>query len=123
MASVDRNPEALANLAYLRKTSTDDDEVIREMAEIQAAIEEERVARSGLGLKEAFLGKGNLIRFVIAFVMFLLQQWSGQNSVGFVRSRSFTRPALAHRWWIADIMRLRSSHRCASSSPSPRTGV
>lgn len=54
------------------------------MAEILAAIKEERDARQGLGLKEAFLGKGNSIRFVIAFVIFLLQQWAGQNSVKYV---------------------------------------
>lgn len=54
------------------------------MVEIDATIEEERVARAGLGLREAFLGKGNLIRFVIAFSIFLLQQWGGQNSVGCV---------------------------------------
>lgn len=54
------------------------------MAEIDAAIEEERVAREGLGLNEALFGKGNFIRFVIAFVIFLLQQWGGQNSVGCV---------------------------------------
>ena len=52
------------------------------MAEIDAAIVEERIARAGLGFKEALLGKGNFIRFVIAFVIFLLQQWGGQNSVG-----------------------------------------
>lgn len=51
------------------------------MYEIQAAIDEEREAREGLGWKEAFFGKGNFVRFVIAFVIFLLQQWAGQNSV------------------------------------------
>ena len=59
------------------------------MAEIDAAIEEERVAREGLGLREAFLGKGNFIRFVIAFVIFLLQQWSGQNSVNYYAPQIF----------------------------------
>ena len=54
------------------------------MAEIDAAVLEEREARRGLGIKEAFFGKGNFVRFVIAFVIFLLQQWSGQNSVGWV---------------------------------------
>ena len=53
------------------------------MAEIEAVIEEERVARKGLGIKEAFLGKGNFIRFVIAFFIFFLQQFCGQNSVGY----------------------------------------
>lgn len=52
------------------------------MAEIEAAIIEEQEARQGLGLKKAFLGKGNLIRFVIAFFIFFFQQWAGQNSVG-----------------------------------------
>ena len=53
------------------------------MAEIEVAIEEERVARKGLGIKEAFLGKGNFVRFLIAFFIFFLQQFSGQNSVGY----------------------------------------
>jgi hypothetical protein len=59
----------------------DSDNVVHEMAEIEAVVKEEQEARQGLGWKEAFFGKGNFIRFVIAFVIFLLQQWSGQNSV------------------------------------------
>lgn len=89
MASVGRNQEALTNLAYMRKDVVDSEAIIHEIAEIEAAIEEERVARTGLGWKEAFLGKGNLIRFVIAFVIFLLQQWSGQNSVGYYAPQIF----------------------------------
>lgn len=72
LASVGRTSEGLANLAYLRRTSTTNPETLAEFAEIEAAIKEEREARTGLGLKEAFLGKGNFIRFVIAFVIFLL---------------------------------------------------
>jgi len=53
------------------------------MVEIEVAIAEERVARRGFGVKEAFLGKGNFIRFLIAFFVFFLQQFSGQNSVGY----------------------------------------
>src|SRR5258706_244137 len=53
------------------------------MAEIEAVIEEERVARKGLGIKEAFFGKGNFVRFLIAFFIFFLQMFSGQNSVGY----------------------------------------
>ena len=71
----------MQNLSYLRKESMESDSVRHEMAEIEAAIEEERAARKGLGLKEAFFGKGNFIRFVIAFFIFFLQQWAGQNSV------------------------------------------
>ena len=56
--------------------------VLAEYAEIEATIEEEWKARKDLGWKEAFFGKGNFIRFVIAFVIFMLQLWGGQNSVG-----------------------------------------
>lgn len=79
-----RNKEAIVNLAYLRKDSTDSEAIFHEMSEIEAAIAEEKEAHVGLGMREAFLGKGNLIRFVIAFWVFLLQQWSGQNSIGYV---------------------------------------
>lgn len=65
------------------------EEVLHEYAEIQAAIREERAAREGLGLKEAFFGKGNFIRFVIAVVIFLLQQWCGQNSVNYYAPQIF----------------------------------
>ncbi|KIY44094.1 sugar transporter [Fistulina hepatica ATCC 64428] len=89
LASVDRRDEALANLAYFRREPVDSDSVVRELAEIEAAISEEREAREGLGLKEAFLGKGNRMRFVIAFVIFFLQQWSGQNSVSYYAPKIF----------------------------------
>lgn len=81
LASVGRHDEALQNLAYFRKTSTSTKEVIHEMAEINTAIEVERVTHQNFGLIEAFLEKGSLIRFCIAFWIFLLQQWTGQNSI------------------------------------------
>jgi hypothetical protein len=74
----------------LRRDHTHAESIRREFAEIEAAINEEKAARTGLGLKEAFLGKGNFIRFVIAFVFFLLQQWSGQNSVGYYAPQIFS---------------------------------
>ena len=83
LASKGRLDEALANLAYLRRLPVDDARVRAEMAEIEAAIAEEREAREGLGAREAFLGKGNWVRFLIAVVIFLLQQWCGQNSVNY----------------------------------------
>ncbi|KAF8915700.1 general substrate transporter [Mucidula mucida] len=89
LASVGRKEDALNNLAYLRRRSIHDEVVLHEIAEIEAAIEEERIAREGLGIKEAFFGKGNFIRFVIAFVIFLLQQWSGQNSVNYYAPQIF----------------------------------
>ncbi|KAF7428968.1 hypothetical protein PC9H_008205 [Pleurotus ostreatus] len=90
LASVDRNQDAIRSLAYLRKQPVDSPEVIHEMAEIEAAIEEERAARKGLGLKEAFFGKGNFVRFVVAFVIFLFQQLTGQNSINYYAPQIFT---------------------------------
>ncbi|KAI5119252.1 hypothetical protein M0805_008803 [Coniferiporia weirii] len=90
LASRGRTHDALRNLAYLRKEHIDSEALRNEMAEIEAAIDEEREARKGLGVKEAFLGKGNLIRFVIAFFIFFLQQWAGQNSVGYYAPQIFT---------------------------------
>ncbi|KAL5513847.1 hypothetical protein ACEPAG_2608 [Sanghuangporus baumii] len=89
LASRGRMHEAIRNLAYLRKEPVDSESVRHEMAEIEAAIEEEREARKGLGLKEAFFGKGNFIRFVIAFFIFFLQQWAGQNSVNYYAPQIF----------------------------------
>ncbi|KAF8624006.1 hypothetical protein AX15_006088 [Amanita polypyramis BW_CC] len=83
LSSVDRHEEAIQNLAYLRRDRVDSEAVIAEMAEIDGAILEEREARKGLGLKEAFFGKGNFVRFGIASFIFLLQQWAGQNSVNY----------------------------------------
>ncbi|OSD00102.1 general substrate transporter [Trametes coccinea BRFM310] len=90
LASKGRLDEALACLSSLRRRSPDDPTVRAEMAEIEAALEEEREARHGLGWKEAFFGKGNFIRFVIAVVIFMLQQWSGQNSVGYYAPQIFS---------------------------------
>ncbi|PCH39071.1 general substrate transporter [Wolfiporia cocos MD-104 SS10] len=89
LASKDRMDEAIANLSYLRRLPPDAEQVRLEIAEIEAAIREEREARNGLGLKEAFFGKGNFIRFVIAIVIFILQQWSGQNSVNYYAPQIF----------------------------------
>ena len=90
LASKGRTDEALVNLAYMRRLDVHDEAVRAEMAEIEAAIEEEREARKGLGMREAFLGKGNFVRFVIAVVIFILQQWGGQNSVGYYAPQIFT---------------------------------
>ena len=89
LAQKGRVEEARTNLAYLRRLPEDDPRVLHEFAEIEAAITEEREARVGLGLKEVFFGKGNTIRFVIAIVIFILQQWSGQNSVGYYAPQIF----------------------------------
>jgi len=79
----------LRNLAWYRCTTYDDPDVRLEFAEIEATILEEREARAGLGWKEAFFGPGNWIRFVIAIVIFILQQFAGQNSVGYYAPKIF----------------------------------
>ncbi|KAI0338839.1 general substrate transporter [Trametopsis cervina] len=89
LASRGRHDESLASLSYLRRLPPSDERVRHEFAEIQAAIVEERIAREGLGLREAFLGKGNWPRFAIAVLIFLLQQWCGQNSVNYYAPQIF----------------------------------
>lgn len=90
LASKGRTHEALVNLAFYRKEHVDAEAVRSEMAEIEAQVEEEQEVRASVGWKDAFFGKGNFIRFVIAFTIFLLQQWAGQNSVGYYAPQIFT---------------------------------
>ncbi|KAK0199731.1 general substrate transporter [Desarmillaria ectypa] len=61
LASVNRKDDALKNLAYLRQLPPTSEQVLHEMAEIEAVTEEERSAREGLQWKEAFFRKGNFI--------------------------------------------------------------
>ncbi|ORY31956.1 sugar transporter [Naematelia encephala] len=82
LATKHKDDRALANLAWIRKLPIDDPIVQLEFAEISAAIQEEEAATQGASIKEVF-AKGNPIRFVIAFVIFTLQQWSGQNSISY----------------------------------------
>jgi MFS family permease len=89
LASKGRNKEALTNLAYLRRRSPSSNDVLHELAEIEAALAEERDA-ARLGLREAFFGRGNFPRFFIAFFIFFLQQWCGQNSVSYYAPQIFT---------------------------------
>jgi hypothetical protein len=90
LASKGRSADALANLAYLRKRSPNSPDVLHELAEIEAALAEEREARTNFGLREAFFGRGNSVRFLIAFSIFFLQNWSGQISISFYAPQIFT---------------------------------
>ncbi len=90
LASKGRSNEALENLAYLRRRLSSSQDVLHELAEIEAALAEEREARARLGLREAFFGRGNFPRFLIAFFIFFLQQWCGQNSVNYYAPQIFT---------------------------------
>lgn len=107
-----REEEGLANLAWTRKRNVDDPQVLEEFYEITAAIQEERETTAGASFGEC-IKPGNRTRFMIAFTMyvppangpvmiirylalrthcccsavsvsrFMLQQWSGQNSISY----------------------------------------
>ncbi|KAG6871919.1 hypothetical protein C0995_014886 [Termitomyces sp. Mi166 len=87
--SVGHTTSALHTLAYLRKEPPWSERVMHEMAEIEAQAEEERDARKDLGFWDALKTKGESVRFRIAFSIFVLQQWSGQNSVGYYAPQIF----------------------------------
>ena len=76
LAKVGRTEEAIRNLAFLRRRRPDDEAVLLEMAEINAAIREESAEQ--VSLRYCLTTKGINIRFFITFAIFVLQQWSGQ---------------------------------------------
>jgi hypothetical protein len=87
LADKGRLDEALANLAWVRKRNIDDPYVVDEFNEICAAIDEEKANTSGTSWKDT-AKPGNRIRMFIAFAVFFLQQWSGQNSINYYVRRS-----------------------------------
>ncbi|KAI0064836.1 general substrate transporter [Artomyces pyxidatus] len=89
LASKGRNEEALAVLAYLRGVDPGSSFVRSELTEIEAALTEEHDTRKNLGVRHAFFGKGNFVRFAIAFFIFLLQQWCGQNAINYYTPQTF----------------------------------
>ncbi|KAK8845347.1 hypothetical protein IAR55_006060 [Kwoniella newhampshirensis] len=89
LATKHKEDRALANLAWIRKLPPSDPIVQFEFAEIIAAIREEEEATSGASWREIG-AKGNPIRFLIAFVVFTLQQWSGQNSISYYAPTIFS---------------------------------
>lgn len=85
LAKVGRTEEALRNLAFLRRKQLDDEAVVLEMAEINAAIREESAEK--VSIRYCLFTKGVNIRFFITFAIFVLQQWSGQVSCLFLCCR------------------------------------
>lgn len=83
LASKHRNADALKSLAWIRKRSEDSPLVQMELAEIVAAVEEDEAAMAGRSWTAEVRKRGNPARFFIAFVMFVCQQWSGQNSINY----------------------------------------
>jgi hypothetical protein len=82
LAAQGRMDQALANLAWIRKRNIDDPAVVEEFNEVCAALQEEKDNTAGASWSET-MKPGNRIRMFIAFAMFFLQQWSGQNSVNY----------------------------------------
>ncbi|KAF2705490.1 quinate permease [Pleomassaria siparia CBS 279.74] len=83
-----RHAEAASSLAHIRCSPQDDPEVIQELAEIRAAIEEELNATEGVTWRECLL-PGNRYRFLTAFGLMFWQQFSGTNSIGYYAPQIF----------------------------------
>ena len=83
-----RYEEATASLAYMRRDDIDDPEVLKEIADIRAAVEEELNLTEGVTWKECLV-PGNRYRFGVAFTIFLCQQFSGTNSIGYYAPQIF----------------------------------
>ncbi|KAJ5832813.1 hypothetical protein N7474_001124 [Penicillium riverlandense] len=83
-----RHEEALDSLAYIRNEPQDSAPVRKEIAEINAAIQEELAATEGVTWKEC-LQKSNRYRFFLAFVLMFWQQFSGTNSIGYYAPEIF----------------------------------
>ncbi|KAF2241946.1 quinate permease [Trematosphaeria pertusa] len=83
-----RHDEAARSLAHIRCESVDSPEVVSELAEIRAAIEEELNATEGVTWKEVLL-PGNRYRFLTGFALMFWQQFSGTNSIGYYAPQIF----------------------------------
>lgn len=81
LARKGKREQSLRNLAFLRRRAINDHEVIEEFAEIEASVKEEIEGR--LSLFGALKQKGTPMRFLIAFGLFVFQQWAGQNAVNY----------------------------------------
>jgi len=83
-----RHKEASESLCHIRCSTIDDPEIVSELAEIRAAIEEELNATEGVTYKEIFQ-PANRWRFLIAFLIMVCQQFSGTNSIGYYAPEIF----------------------------------
>ncbi|KAK4546850.1 hypothetical protein LTR36_001582 [Oleoguttula mirabilis] len=83
-----KHQEAAASLAHVRCETIDHPDVIQELAEIRASIEEELNATEGVTWKEC-LQPGMRKRFILAFLIMFWQQFSGTNSIGYYAPEIF----------------------------------
>jgi len=88
LAKQGRYEEATASLAYMRRDDINDPEILKEIADIRVSIEEELTLTEGVTWKECLV-PGNRNRFAIAFTIFLCQQFSGTNSIGYYAPQIF----------------------------------
>lgn len=88
LAKQGRYEEATASLAYMRCDDVNDPDIIKEIADIRASIEEELTLTEGVTWREVLL-PGNRYRFAVAFTIFLCQQFSGTNSIGYYAPQIF----------------------------------
>ncbi|EJU00595.1 sugar transporter [Dacryopinax primogenitus] len=87
LARKGRVEQSLLNLAWLRNVPVTYSKLQDEFASILASVKHEREGRGNF--RECFQ-KGNRIRFGIAFMLFVLQQFSGQNSVAYYAPEVFS---------------------------------
>ena len=83
-----RYEEASVSLAYMRCEDPSDPDVVKELAEIRASIEEELLETEGVRWKEC-LKPVNRNRFITAFCLMFWQQFSGTNSIGYYAPEIF----------------------------------
>lgn len=83
-----RHDQALAALAYIRCEDPTSSEVVHELAEIRAAVDEELHLTEGVTWKEC-LQPGIRYRFIVGFCIMFWQQFSGTNSIGYYAPEIF----------------------------------
>jgi sugar porter (SP) family MFS transporter len=83
-----RYEEAIESLAYIRQETTTSPEIVQEIAEIRAALDEELALTEGVTWKEC-ITPGNRYRFFSGFCIMFFQQFSGTNSIGYYAPQIF----------------------------------
>ncbi|TVY81266.1 Quinate permease [Lachnellula suecica] len=83
-----RYEEAASSLAYMRREDIENPEIVKEIAEIRASIDEELALTEGVTWKEC-IAPGVRYRFLIGFCIMFFQQFSGTNSIGYYAPQIF----------------------------------
>jgi sugar porter (SP) family MFS transporter len=83
-----RIEEATNSLAYMRRGEVTDPDIMQEIAEIKASIDEEINATEGVTWKEC-IAPGMRMRFITGFLIMMCQQFTGTNSIGYYAPQIF----------------------------------